>query len=48
MLGHSILQDETLWVDLVKQALQEVKEEKEITIYVAPDQYNVTVSRKKK
>lgn len=46
MLGHSILQDETLWVDLVKQALKEVKEEKEITIYVAPDQYNVTVSRK--
>ncbi|RKD75372.1 flagellar assembly protein FliH [Sinobaca qinghaiensis] len=46
MLGKSVLQDETLWVDLVKQALIEVKEEKEITIYVAPDQYDITVDRK--
>ncbi len=42
---HHELQDEDKWMQLVKEAVQEVKEQKEVAIYVAPTQYPLLKNR---
>ncbi|WP_018922555.1 flagellar assembly protein FliH [Salsuginibacillus kocurii] len=46
VLGEALEQDEGIWKNIVKEAIQEVREHEEVKLFVAPAHYETTLKQK--